>query len=196
MTSLKRWSSKSIYKSLLKVRGHLGYQFQDGSVWQVSSPLFKQKLPLASESGGKPWLCWRSVFSYFCFFHSIHPTSSLSWWHLWQVAVGCSETHHRALKQTSGPTFEYSKEMALLIPSCGDIIKARIKKIVGWAAGRPANQPASQPCWLIHACIISPASLTLYCIGPVGLSRCAEPDSSRIASILQCATRSFGPRNL
>lgn len=33
----------------------------------------------------------------------------------------------RAQKHTFGSTYKYNKELALLIPSCGDMIKAWIK---------------------------------------------------------------------
>lgn len=62
----------------------------------------------------------------------------------------------------------------LLIPACGDMIKARIK-----------SKPVIQSVWR-PACIISSnASLSLYCTGQAQLSRCSKLPLQSYISVMQ-----------
>lgn len=69
---------------------------------------------------------------------------------------------------------------ALLIPSCGDMIKAWIKN---WPVSQSFNTAAC-----LHTIISPSASLALYCTGHAELSRCTGPGCGRI-SMMQCAIR-------
>lgn len=137
MTSLKLWSSNRFISRCYRSEGILvinSMTASGGERFCLTSKLtaLQTKAPsrLREQRQSEAMLDTRLPVP---FLFSIHLTSPHSWWH-------CDEWLCAAMKLTSQPTFKYSKELALLIPWCGDIIKARIKKI--------ASQPVS-----LHTCM-------------------------------------------